>query len=121
MEHVNWFTSRNSDWRTFLIYYGGDLSILARPVGVVTIGQLDYWECEIGIYIGELTLWGKGVGRGALESAIDWVRVNKGSHVVAVRSTILDNNKRSNRLFKSVGFYRVGKAREGESLYRLVL
>ena len=56
-EHVQWYESRNVDWRNFIVVFED------RPAGVVTIGQLDNWEPEIGVYIGELGLWGHFVLR----------------------------------------------------------
>ena len=111
-EHLDWFRSRNKDWRTFVIIYDG------RKVGVVTVGQLDYWEPESGIYIGEKTLRGKGVGKKALKLAIAWLRERNYRYT---RTTIKDDNVNSIKLYHSLGFLRIGEAREGESLYRLKL
>ena len=113
-EHWTWWLSRNKDWRTFIIEYEG------KPVGVVTIGQLDYWEPECGIYVGETILWGRGIGKEALNQAVKWIKDYSKihSHIVAIRTTILDSNERSMYLFKSLGFKRIGEARPGESLYR---
>ena len=108
-EHWAWWLSRNKDWRTFIIEYEG------KPVGVVTIGQLDYWEPETGIYIGEVSLWGKGIAKRALELAIDYIK-NYGRKYT--RTSILDKNERSKKLYESLGFKRIGEARPGESLYR---
>ncbi len=111
-EHINWLLSRNDDWRIYIVILDG------RRIGVVTIGQLDYWESEIGIYIGKKSLWGKGIGRQAVALAIEWLR-NYGKRYI--RTTILDSNKRSAKMFESLGFKRVADARPMESLYRLVL
>lgn len=113
-EHVAWNESRNSDWRSFIVLYE------SRPIGVVTIGQLDNWEPEIGVYIGELALWGKGVGKESVKLGIEWIRDYTKTHkyVMAIRATIFDNNERSIKLFTSLGFVRVADARLRESLYR---
>jgi len=113
-EHVAWNESRNSDWRNFIILYEG------RPAGVVNIGQLDNWEPEIGVYIGELALWGKGIGKESVRLGVEWIRdyAKTHKHVVAVIATILDNNERSIKLFISLGFKRIADARPKESLYR---
>ena len=112
-EHLDWFRSRNEDWRTFIIELVEDDT--PRPVGVVTIGQMDYWEPETGIYVGEVSLWSKGIGKQALRQAIDYLK-QKGYKYT--RTTILDSNERSIKLYLSLGFKRIGEARPGESLYR---
>lgn len=106
--HVDWFQNRNKDWRTFIImssdYY-------RRPIGVVTIGQLDHWQPEIGYYIGEIGLWGQGYGTEAVKLALNYIR-NYGRK--SVHTTVLETNERSLRLLKSLGFKVIHKAREGE-------
>ena len=67
-EHINWWQSRNQDWREFIIIYE------TRDVGIVTIGQLDHWSPEIGYFVGEVSLWGKGIGKQAVSLALDWLR-----------------------------------------------
>lgn len=104
-EHYSWWKSRNSDWRTFLVFYDH------RPVGVVTIGQLDHWSPEIGYYIGEVGLWGKGIGREAVRLGLEYIKSQAKRHI---HSTVLKNNKRSIRLLKSLGFSYLGAARKGE-------
>jgi RimJ/RimL family protein N-acetyltransferase len=111
-EHIEWWKSRNRDWRTFIIIYGN------RPVGVITIGQLDHWSPEIGYYIGEVSLWGKGLGREAVRLALNWLRKYGKSYC---HTTVLNNNKRSIKLLKSFGFKYFGKARKGESWYQVEL
>jgi len=113
-DHVRWNKGRNSDWRTFIVMYED------RPVGLITIGQLDNWEPEIGVCIGELTLWGKGVGKEAVFCGTEWLReyAVEHEHIVATRATILDSNSRSIKLFISLGFERIASARRNESLYR---
>jgi len=104
-EHFDWFTTRNKDWRTFIILFE------SRKVGIVTIGQLDHWSPEIGYYIGEVTLWGQGVGKEAVSLALRWLkdRGYKYTH-----TTVLSKNKRSLELLKSLGFEILGNARKGE-------
>jgi len=111
-EHIAWWQSRPETWRSFIILYEG------RPVGVVTIGQLEHWSPEIGYYIGEVSLWGKGLGKEAVSLALQWLKEH-GKHYA--HTTILDNNKRSIKLVKSLGFKWLGKARDGESWYQIKL
>lgn len=113
-EHVKWFRSRNSDWRTFLVLYEG------RPVGVVNLGQLDHWNPEIGYYNGEVSLWGKGIGTEAVRLGLEWLKTYSlsHSHVVSVHTTILDKNIRSVKIAKKLGFMKGMKAREDESYWQ---
>ena len=114
-EHIAWHKSRNRDWRNFIAMYNG------RPIGVVTIGQLDHWSPEIGIIVGETSLWGKGIGTAMVEKAIAWIRNYAKNHkqIYACHTTILDNNKASIRIFEKCGFVYVDEARPGESWYKL--
>jgi len=108
-EHTDWFSHRNKDWRTFIVLVQVDTSL--REVGVVTIGQLDSWSPEIGYYIGELSLWGKGVGKKAVELAMDWLRARDYKYV---HTTVLKDNTRSIGLLKACGFKYACEARKGE-------
>jgi len=104
-EHLKWWQSRNKDWRTLIIEYEG------RSIGVVTLGQLDHWNPEIGYYIGEVSLWGNGLGKQAVGLALDWLRSEGFEYT---HTTVLKNNTRSMKLLKGLGFVVMGKAREGE-------
>ncbi len=110
-EHVAWFRNRPSSWRTFIVLYGETV----RPVGTVTIGQLEHWSPEIGYHMGEVSLWGKGIGKEAVQLAMDYVR---GYGREYCHTTILDSNKRSIRLIKALGFEYLGVARKGESWWQ---
>ena len=111
-EHIDWWNSRNKDWRTFIIELDN------RKVGVVNIGQLDHWSPEIGYFIGEVSLWGQGIGKKAVGLALQWLKEYGKQYA---HTTILDNNKRSINLIKALGFRRLGKARDGESWYQIKL
>jgi len=78
-----------------------------RNVGVV-------WklENEIGIYVGEVTLHRKGIGKQVLS-------LLAGTFNRTANAKILKSNFKSMRLFESCGFKRAGEAREGEWLYEL--
>ena len=91
-----------------------------HPVGVVHINDLDKEYPEIGLYIGEVTLWGKGIGTQALEEGIHRMdtickwgrRPYKGLHAV-----IHPENVTSVKLFTGVGFIKIGEARKEQGLY----
>jgi len=112
-EHIEWWHSRNQDWRMFIICLKEETDI--REIGLVSIGQLDHWSPEIGYFIGEISLWGKGYGGEAVKLACEWLKT-KGKQYT--HTTILDNNERSIRLIKSLGFEYLGKARKEESWYQ---
>lgn len=108
-EHLKWWQSRNKDWRHFIIVLVEDM--IMRDVGVVTVGQLDHWSPEIGYFVGEVSLWGKGVGKKAVSLALDWLKEKgyKYAHTTAPTSNI-----RSIKLLEGLGFKYLGKAREKE-------
>ena len=103
--HVQWFRERPSSWRSFIILYD------ERPVGVVTIGQLEHFSPEIGYYIGETTLWGKGIGREAVRLGLEFIKEQGKEYC---HTTVLMRNERSVRLLNSLGFKTLGNARKGE-------
>ena len=111
-EHYNWWHSRYN-WKTFIIQLNDNIT--TRDIGYISISQLDYWSPEIGLSIGETTLWGRGIGKQALTLGTQWVR-EKGYKYTS--TTILDNNERSKALFLSLGYERIAGARPEESLYR---
>lgn len=104
-EHIAWFGSRNRDWRTFIIEYQD------RGIGIVAIGQLDHWSPEIGYYIGEVSLWGQGLGKQAVRAGLSWLKEYGKEYCHA---TVLKDNNRSLGLLKSLGFKKVAEARRGE-------
>lgn len=112
-EHVKWFRSRNSDWRTFFVLYED------RPIGCVTLGQLDHWSPEIGYYIGEVSLWGKCVGTEAVRKGVDWVKEYSLTHhhVCGIHTTILDDNIASQKIMEKLGFKKGMPARKGETYW----
>jgi len=115
-EHLRWWESRNKDWHQFIIVLVDDTSF--RDIGVISIGQCDNWNPEIGVFIGEVSLWGKGLAADAIGEALKWLRENGYSQI---HTTIKDDNERSIRLVTKLGFQRVCKARKGESRYEKVL
>lgn len=94
-----------------------------RPIGVVNIGQLDYWSPEIGYFIGELSLWGKGLGTQAVQLGINWVQeyAETHKHITHIHTTIKDDNKASIKLIKKLGFVKGMEARKGESYWTRLL
>jgi len=108
-EHWRWWKSRPY-WNIFIIQVNDGSS--TRDVGYLNIAQLEHWRPELGIAIGETTLWGQGVAKQALLLGIKWLKEHSYKRV---HTSILDNNERALRLFKSVGFRVMGEAREDET------
>ena len=106
-EHLNWWKSRHN-WKMFVIQADG------KDVGVLNFGQLDCWIPQVGLYL-HPDEWNKGIGRQALKLGLDWLKLKKYS---ACHTTILKDNIRSIKLFKGLGFRRIGEARKGESWWQ---
>lgn len=109
-EHWRWWTSDyRKTWRIFIIQVNDGET--TRDVGYLNVGQCDSWRPELGIAIGEVSLWGQGIAKQALILGLEWLKEYgyKGVH-----TTVLKGNSRALKLFESVGFKIVGDAREGE-------
>ena len=111
--HVKWFRSRGLEWRIFIVLFEG------RPIGVVNISQLDLPSPEIGYYIGEVSLWGKGLGTEAVRKGLEWLKDYSLTHpnIVGVYARVFDHNIASVKLIEKLGFVKGAKSREGESYY----
>jgi len=109
--HYSWWKSREDrvDW--IIIY--DDKQTRPRAVGVVHVANLDTVHPEVGLYIADEDIWGRSIGRGALELVLD-----KSKKVYdRLWAVIHPDNKRSIRLFTGLGFKEIGSAREGQCLY----
>ena len=120
-EHLKWFRSRKNriDWLVILNNLDGPISS-KRPVGEIHVCDDESGIPEIGMYLGEVGIWGKGVGGLALGLAIDQlVILNYGK----VRAQIHPENVISKALFMKKGFrllpMEVG--RNGQQVYELDL
>ena len=112
-EHWKWWHT-TSDWKHWIIQLNDGQR--TRDVGVIALRDLCAWNPEMGIYIGEVSLWGHGVGKKALQLALDWLKERSKSHC---RTTVLKSNERAIRLFESSEFKRIGGARDGEWSYQI--
>ena len=113
-EHNKWFHfKRNNrfDWTILL----DDGKWKQRSVGMVHVIEIHEEYPEVGLYIGDVNLWGKGIGKRALQLVIG--RMSVYSHIQGLHAIIHPDNKRSIRLFKSLGFKKVGEARKGQDRY----
>lgn len=114
-EHVSWWNSRSAR-RDWIITVNEDGRW--RDVGIVNVSDLDTNFPKVGVYVGEVTLWGRGVASDAVEFAVEWLKSEEYS---AAKARILDQAEASRRVFEKAGFERVGEARECEGEYRLDL
>lgn len=112
-EHYNWWKSRENrkDW---IIVFEGKFR--KRDVGSVNISQLDSHYPEIGILVGEISLWGKNIGKKSVKLAIQYLREK---NYKGAEANIIKKNLRSKRLFKGFNFKKVGENRNGEDKFRL--
>lgn len=114
-KHYAWWKSRRNrrDW--IIVLQEGER---ARDVGSVNASSLDSDNPEVGIYIGEITAWGKGIARRAVSLALRWLQT---AGYKKARASILTDNAASIRLFEALGFKQIGEGREGEWIYELEL
>ena len=112
-EHTNWWKSRNN-WQDMVVMLVEDYT--ERPIGFVSIGQTDHWSPEVGFFVGEISLWGTGIGKEAVRQAIEFVReyAKSHAHITHLHTTVKKDNERSIRLLKSLGFEYSCEARPGE-------
>ena len=111
-EHYSWWESHGNLQRR--IIWVTD-STGTRSVGYIQFADWGDGVADIGIYIGEITLWGKGIGRRALTIAMADLR-DMGTKVV--RADVVISNVASQRMFESLGFSKVAGRREGECSYQ---
>lgn len=88
-EHLLWFASRSDERFDYVIEYHG------RRIGSVFLTE----DRETGVYIGEQMLWGRGIGK----LAVNWLCERHGGDQ-SLFATIHEENERSKDLFRSCGF-----------------
>lgn len=113
-EHYKFWKDKFSQttWKCFIIQIND--GHWTRDVGVLQLGQLDCWRPEIGVYVGEVGLWGQGIAKQAIKLGQKWLWENDKHRLSA---TIIKDNERSIKLFESCGFFRIGEARPNEWAY----
>ena len=106
--HLNWLHSRveTGDVAQFIIMDG------ETPVGSVYLRDIDRQnqKCEYGIFIGEESCRGKGIGSAAAKLALDYAFDELGLNRVYLR--VFADNKRAIKSYENAGFRREGTFRE---------
>ncbi|MFX0055460.1 MAG: GNAT family N-acetyltransferase [Candidatus Hermodarchaeota archaeon] len=110
-EHLEWWSSRNDrvDWIILLNEHG-----VRIPVGSINCVDLNGDSPEIGLFVGNKSQWGKSIGKQSVKLVVAWLR-KRGYEKALAR--VIKENKRSKRLFESLGFMKKGYSRPGEILY----
>lgn len=85
-----------------------------REIGYMNISPLQYWSPEIGIIIGEVSLWNQGYGTEAFRLGLGLLKSWGYEHTM---TTVLDTNLAAIKMLKKLGFNRTTRARKGESRY----
>lgn len=98
-EHADWWKSRRErrDWIISVKENGSR----RRDVGSVNVTNLHSNEPEVGVFVGEIPIWGRGVATEAVKFALDWL-VNRDYDGAC--ATILEENDASIALFEKIGF-----------------
>ena len=114
-EHYHWWKSRRNrrDW--IIVLHEGERT---RDVGSVNVSSLDTNNPQVGVYIGETELWGRGIARHSVSLAVEWLSDNG---YRKARASVAKDNVASLKVFEVLGFKRVGEGREGQWMYEVEL
>jgi len=84
-----------------------------RPIGFANFRDIHPKgrSCEIGIGIGEPALWGKHLGREALQLEVSYLQRELGMHRIGLN--VISHNDRAIWMYKSLGFVVEGIERDG--------
>lgn len=103
-------------WAAFFSQRSGKLFVIehdGRPIGFANYRE---WRpkpasCEIGIGIGEKTMWSRGLGRDALKALLRHLLDDLGAHRISLN--VLAFNDRAIASYKACGFELEGIERDG--------
>ena len=101
------FMTRDGESGAWVIEHGG------RPIGFANFRdhKPKAKSCEIGIGIGESGLWGKHLGREALQLEVRYLQGALGLHRIGL--SVVGHNDRAIWMYKSLGFVVEGVERDG--------
>ena len=109
-DHLNWFRSRVQTGKVaqFVIVDGDN----GEEVGSVYLRDIDMEnkKCEYGIFIGEDSCRGKGIGSAAAKLALDYAFGELGLNRVFLR--VFVDNLRAIKSYENAGFVCEGKFRD---------
>jgi RimJ/RimL family protein N-acetyltransferase len=114
--HYRFWKTRQDriDWIIYL-----DDGNQKRKVGSVNIIKVSSDCPEVGIFIGEITLMGKGIGTRSVSLVVQWLKTRG---FARVRANVSKENMPSQRLFTSLGFKQRGEIHDGaEWVYEKLL
>ncbi|MFW9920974.1 MAG: GNAT family N-acetyltransferase [Candidatus Thorarchaeota archaeon] len=106
-DHYRFWNSRQDRYDWIINYDDG---ICKRKVGSINVSKLSSEEPEVGIFIGEITLMKKGIGKEALRLIVEWL---KGERYGQACAYISKDNLPSQKLFSSLGFKKSAEAHNG--------
>jgi diamine N-acetyltransferase len=83
-----------------------------KPIGIITVTNIkwEYRNCEIGVVIFDKSERNKGVGKDAVNTALNFIFNEMNMHLVYVN--VIEENEVALRLFKSLGFEEEGVLRD---------
>lgn len=109
-DELDWFDSarRETNSKVFTIYERPD----DRPVGNIGLHNIDFHSgtVEVGIVIGERSVWGRGYATEALTLLVDYAFTVLGLNHVWLRYIAM--NERARQVYDRVGFREAGRLRE---------
>lgn len=97
-EHFKWWKSRQNREGWIISYQDEDRW---RDIGTINLSKTNMEFPEIGILIGEIPLFGKGLATAAIKKLITYAKDKGYSGIIA---KVMRENKGSIRLFKKLGF-----------------
>ena len=115
-EHYKWW-NKHRHWTRLIILVEDET--VSRKVGYIQFADWGEGIADTGVYLGEITLWGQGIMKKALNLGLEHLK-EKG--FTKARADIVKSNQRSIALYEGLGFVRLlGSKREGEWDYELIL
>lgn len=112
-DHLSWWQNRENrrDW--IITVNSGDRW---RDVGMIALSGINSETPSVGIWIGEVTLWGEGIATEAVQFSVDWLQKR---NFAGAEAEIYSWNKSSIRLFEKIGFEKVESIEENRYKYRI--
>ncbi|MFP8953870.1 GNAT family N-acetyltransferase [Natrialbaceae archaeon A-arb3/5] len=112
-DHLDWWESREDrrDW--IITVRTGERW---RDVGIIALSGLDSDYPSVGVWVGEITLWGEGIATEAVKFSINWLQKRDYSGAVA---GIYSWNNSSQQVFEKAGFKQAESLEDNRYNYRI--